>query len=151
MFIDIPTKLCRTMSLTIINGIISDFPDGFTKNHLSVMRLLDENGPMYITRIVDIIGITKPQMTATTDKLIKMGLVTRKNDTNDRRKIFLVLTPAGVDLAAKVSQNVDVIVENLLSGFSEQEISELAMGLKAFSKICSLCIAKYNKTNHYEI
>jgi DNA-binding MarR family transcriptional regulator len=145
MFIDIPTKLCRTMSLTIINGIISDFPDGFSKNHLTVVRLLDENGRMYITEIVDIVGITKPQMTATADKLIKMGLVTRENDNYDRRKIFLSLTPEGAQWAVKVNQNIDVIVDKLLSDFTENEIAELAIGLKAFNKISTICISRYNE------
>jgi DNA-binding MarR family transcriptional regulator len=145
MFIDIPTKLCRTMSLTIINGIISDFPDGFSKNHLTVVRLLDENGRMYITEIVDIVGITKPQMTATADKLIKMGLVTRENDNYDRRKIFLSLTPEGAQWAVKVNQNIDVIVDELLSDFTENEIAELAIGLKAFNKISTICISRYNE------
>lgn len=145
MFIDIPTKLCRTMSLTIINGIITDFPDGFSKNHLIVIRLLDENGRMYITEIVDIVGITKPQMTATADKLIKMGLVTRENDNYDRRKIFLSLTPEGAQWVAKVNQNIDIIVDELLSDFTEKEIGELALGLKAFNKISTICISRYNE------
>ncbi|MDY0343936.1 MAG: MarR family transcriptional regulator [Lentimicrobium sp.] len=133
------------MSLTIINGIISDFPDGFSKNHLTVVRLLDENGRMYITEIVDIVGITKPQMTATADKLIKMGLVTRENDNYDRRKIFLSLTPEGAQWAVKVNQNIDVIVDELLSDFTENEIAELAIGLKAFNKISTICISRYNE------
>jgi DNA-binding MarR family transcriptional regulator len=145
MFIDIPTKLCRTMSLTIINGIITDFPDGFSKNHLIVIRLLDENGRMYITEIVDIVGITKPQMTATADKLIKMGLVTRENDNYDRRKIFLSLTPEGAQWVAKVNQNIDIIVDELLSDFTEKEIGELVLGLKAFNKIFTICISRYNE------
>ncbi|HAH58152.1 MAG TPA: hypothetical protein DCL86_08400 [Bacteroidales bacterium] len=145
MFIDIPTKLCRTMSLTIINGIITDFPDGFSKNHLIVIRLLDENGRMYITEIVDIVGITKPQMTATADKLIKMGLVTRENDNYDRRKIFLSLTPEGAQWVAKVNQNIDIIVDELLSDFTEKEIGELVLGLKAFNKISTICISRYNE------
>ncbi|MBV2246706.1 MAG: MarR family transcriptional regulator [Lentimicrobium sp.] len=133
------------MSLTIINGIITDFPDGFSKNHLIVIRLLDENGRMYITEIVDIVGITKPQMTATADKLIKMGLVTRENDNYDRRKIFLSLTPEGAQWVAKVNQNIDIIVDELLSDFTEKEIGELALGLKAFNKISTICISRYNE------
>ena len=151
MFIDIPTKLCRTMSMTIINGLLSDFPDGFSKNHLIVVRLLDENGQMYITEIVDLIGMTKPQMTATADKLIKMGLIVRINDKVDRRKIFLSLTPEGEQWAAKINQNIDVIVNKILSDFSEKEIAELVLGLKAFNKICSLCITRYNKKDDHEI
>jgi len=145
MLVDIPTKLCRTMSLTIINGILSGFPGGFSKNHLTIVRLLDENGRMYITEMVDVIGITKPQMTATIDKLIKMSLVKRVYDKNDRRKIFLYLTPEGKKTAAEINQNIDVVVNRLLSDFSEDEISELAVGLKAFNKICSICISRYNK------
>ena len=151
MFIDIPTKLCRTMSLSIINGILSDFPDGFSKNHLTVVRLLDENGRMYITEIVDIVGITKPQMTATADKLIKMGLVTRENDKYDRRKVFLALTSEGAQWAVKINYNIDVIVNKLLSDFSEKETAELVLGLKAFNKICSLCISRFNKKDNHEI
>ena len=151
MLIDIPTKLCRTMSLTIINGILSDFPDGFSKNHLTVVRLLDENGRMYITEIVDIVGITKPQMTATADKLIKMGLVTRENDKYDRRKVFLALTSEGAQWAVKINYNIDVIVNKLLSDFSEKETAELVLGLKAFNKIWSLCISRFNKKDNHEI
>ena len=151
MFIDIPTKLCRTMSMTIINGLLTDFPEGFSKNHLIVVRLLEEHGQMYITEIVDLIGMTKPQMTATADKLIQMGLITRIYDKGDRRKIFLTLTPEGEQWAAKINQNIDIIVNKLLSDFSENEMAELALGLKAFNKICSLCITRYNKKDNHEI
>ena len=151
MLIDIPTKLCRTMSLTIISGILSGFPEGFSKNHLTIVRLLDEADRLYITEIVDLIGITKPQMTATADKLIRMDLVERKYDQNDRRKIFLCLTSEGKNVAGRINQNIDVVVNKLLSDFSEDELSELAMGLKAFNKICSLCISRYVKNGNNEI
>lgn len=137
--------------MTIINGLLTDFPEGFSKNQLIVVRLLDENGQMYITEIVDLIGMTKPQMTATADKLIKMGLIVRIYDKVDRRKIFLSLTPEGEIWAKKINQNIDVIVNRLLSDFSENEIAELALGLKAFNKICALCITRYNKNDNYEI
>lgn len=145
MLVNIPTKLCRTMNLTIVSGILTDFPPGFTKNHLTIVRLLAENGPMYITEIVDVVGITKPQMTATIDKLINMGHVNRMYNENDRRKIFLELTKEGQNMAAKSNENIELVVNKLLADLSENEIAELATGLKAFNKICSLCITRYNK------
>ena len=145
MLVDIPTKLCRTISLTIVSGILTDLPAGFTKNHLTIVRLLDENDRMYITEIVDVVGITKPQMTATTDKLIKMGLVNRVYNENDRRKIHLELTKEGKKMAVKINQNIEVVVNRLLSDLSEKEILELATGLKAFNKICTICHTRYNK------
>jgi DNA-binding MarR family transcriptional regulator len=151
MLIDIPTKLCRTMSLTIVSGILTGFPEGFSKNHLTIVRQLDDNERMYITEIGDIIGITKPQMTATADKLIKMGFVKRIYEANDRRKIFLCLTPEGKSMAIKINQNIEVVMNQLLSDFSEEELSELAIGLNAFNKICSLCISRYIKRGNNEI
>ena len=60
-----------------------------------ILRLLKNSNQVYITEIVDQLSITKSQMTATIDKLSKLGYVKREQNKNDRRKILIQLTKRG--------------------------------------------------------
>jgi DNA-binding MarR family transcriptional regulator len=56
------------------------------------------------TAICDVLGRTTGGMTLTLDRLEAAGWLTRAVDPNDRRRIVVELTPAGLRLATKVNR-----------------------------------------------
>jgi len=64
------------------------------------------------------------------DRAEKLGLVVREVDRSDRRMKRLTLTPAGVELHAKLMREVNELAEQALSGVSERELAQLARTLE---------------------
>lgn len=66
---------------------------------------------------------TKSNTTRVVQGMVKDGLITRKNDVNDRRSYQLYLTEKGSDLLAAVYPGFVNEIESLMSCFNDQETS----------------------------
>lgn len=58
-------------------------------------------------------------------RLMKNGLISRETDLVDKRKYSLYLTNTGEKVLETVDQGIKKLNDNLLNGFSEEEISQL--------------------------
>ena len=139
LLMDIPTKLCRNMNNEFVKSTLKDLEINFSQQHYTILKLLKENKQLYVTEIVDMLGITKPQMTSLIDKLIFMGYVNRTNDINDRRKIFISLTEEGKTITAKANTAIENQMDNHLIQLTQQELESLKNGLLILQKMCSNC------------
>ena len=139
---DIPTKLCRGMNNNFIKAILKELKINFSYQHYTILELLKENGQLYVTEFVDILSITKPQMTSLIDKLIKMGYVNRTNDMNDRRKIYISATPKGKMITSEINKTIDNKIDKYLFELTQKELEELQKGLLILQKLCSNCNSK---------
>lgn len=72
-----------------------------TLNHIETVRTLAA-GAETMTTIAAGLGISTAAVTGIADKLEKLGLIERIRGSQDRRSVWLKLTPAGVSLAAKL-------------------------------------------------
>ena len=146
LLLDIPIKLCRNMNNEFIKSILKDLKIDFSLQHYMIMKVLEGNKHLYVTEFVDRLGITKSQMTALVDKLIKMGYVSRINDINDRRKIYLSVTKSGREITSKINQSIDNQINNHLIRLTQEELEALEKGLLILQKLCFNCNNK-NKEN----
>jgi MarR family 2-MHQ and catechol resistance regulon transcriptional repressor len=64
-------------------------------------------------------------ITLVLDNLEKLGLVRRERDTEDRRMVFLHLTPAGEELIARVFPRVAEAICSEMSVLSSEEQAQL--------------------------
>ena len=88
------------------------FPDGLTMSELS-RRLIVSNGA--ITGLVD--------------KLVEAGLVTRREDPNDRRSMIVRLTRKGRDNFLRMAHRHEEWVVSILGELSSEAQSELLQNL----------------------
>jgi DNA-binding MarR family transcriptional regulator len=139
LLMDIPTKLCRNMNNEFVKSILKDLEINFSQQHYTILKLLKENKQLYVTEIVDILSITKPQMTSLIDKLIQMGYLNRTNDINDRRKIYISLTEDGKAITAKINTAIDKQMDSYLTQLTQNEIDVLENGLLILKKLCINC------------
>lgn len=139
LLMDIPTKLCRNMNNEFVKSILKDLEINFSQQHYTILKLLKENKQLYVTEIVDILSITKPQMTSLIDKLIQMGYLNRTNDINDRRKIYISLTENGKAITAKINTAIDKQMDSYLTQLTQNEIDVLENGLLILKKLCINC------------
>jgi DNA-binding MarR family transcriptional regulator len=75
-----------------------------TLNHIEIVKLLAA-GPETMTTIAVTLGISSAAMPQIAAKLERRGLVERVRGSQDRRAVWLRLTPAGCSLAAQLDQS----------------------------------------------
>ena len=138
LLMDIPTKLCRNMNQRFVNAILKDVKSDFSQHHFMILKLLNEGKKLYVTEIVNVLGITKPQMTASADKLLSLGYIKRIHKSKDRRKIYLSITDEGIDMTNKINSHMDVQINKNLVNLSKDELKSLEDGLEILFKFCSL-------------
>src|ERR1700693_3398008 len=82
-------------------GAASEFDDGLAKKlklSRTDMRCLDLIGrlrPMTAGRLAEEIGLTTGAVTFVLDRLEEAGMVTRRRDTEDRRRVWGEIVPEG--------------------------------------------------------
>jgi len=136
MLMIIPTKMCRNMDQRFVNFILKDITKDLAKHHFMILKMLQEKEKFYVTEIVQMLGITKSQMTASVDKLLKLGYAERWADTSDRRKIYVSITKDGNKIAKKINTRIKERFNEDIKGLSQNELNELEKGLKVLNKFC---------------
>lgn len=86
----------------IYNNYYSDL--GITVGQAFVLFYLLEEDGSQVKEIASAVQLDSPSITGLIDRLIKEGLVIRKEDPNDRRSMNVFLTSKGREVAAAASQ-----------------------------------------------
>ena len=73
--ISIPPLIFREIRRKLVKTTLADIDAGITLLHFEIIRLLEEEGNLHVTEIVDRLRIAKAQMTKLTDKLVDLKLV----------------------------------------------------------------------------
>ncbi|MDF8263792.1 MarR family winged helix-turn-helix transcriptional regulator [Luteipulveratus flavus] len=84
-------------------------------------------------QLADRVGITRAGMTSRIDRLVARGMVTRREDPDDRRSILIEATPAGREAWDRVVHDWAAQEKALFRGLTITEITRLnALLRKAF-------------------
>ena len=76
-----------------------------------------------MTQICRIMNMEKGSFTSVIDGLIKKGLLLRKRDENDRRKIHIYLTDAGKSFVENEIENIRIKLENKIEVLSDEDVT----------------------------
>ena len=95
-------------------------------HHVMIMKILHEAGILSSTEIGEVLCVSKSQMTHSTEKLMKMGLVEKRPDIIDRRKVNIALTPKGETATQEIDKVLLDIIHERLSSFSDEDLEKLA-------------------------
>ncbi len=80
-------------------------------------------------------NVTNPTMTRIVDALVDKGYVERQTDPNDRRRLYLQLTEAGLEIAKQAHEAGREALVEYISPLSEEQLRDI---LRAFSHLQSL-------------
>ena len=99
---------------------------GLTPSQYNVLRILRGEGkPLPILEIADRMIAAVPGITGLIDRLEAMGLLARDRSTEDRRVIFVAITPKGLSLLGKLDGPVAALHKRLIGHLSPAELREL--------------------------
>jgi len=97
-----------------------------TPSQYNVLRILrGVEKPLPILEIADRMLAAVPGITGLIDRLEGMGLVARDRSTEDRRVVFVTITPKGLELVGSLDEPVSALHTKLLGHMSPDELRQL--------------------------
>ena len=108
-----------------------------SRPHLVILRILKDSGSLPVSEVGRRVAISRPQMTHLLDKLIRLGLVERIPDANDRRVINVGLTTLGEKVLKQCRGLVKENIKRKLSLLEDNEIAELSTALRTLRELGS--------------
>jgi MarR family 2-MHQ and catechol resistance regulon transcriptional repressor len=107
---------------------------GLGESEFRILEALLHKGPMPVNTIGPKVFLTPGSISVAVDRLLKRGLVTRTNSSDDRRVRVVDLTPSGRKLIERVFTAHARQVDQLAEMLSAKERRQIARGLKTFGK-----------------
>ena len=92
------------------------------------LRIL-RRGPLVTGRLAEELGISAPALTQLTDRLVRKGLIERRNCPDDRRCVIVALTARGTGLVDEFRERRREIFEGALTKLSEVEQEQVLKAL----------------------
>ncbi len=108
---------------------------GVTPGQVNALLVLLLNDSMTMGELSSEIYMTESAATRLVDRLVKMNLVKRKGDSNDRRVVRVVLTSYGRQLAGLVFQRRSLRFNNLAERMTKEEREGLIMSHRAVIRV----------------
>lgn len=78
-----------------------------TDSQTTVLGVLAVRGALTLSELGEIERVTLPSMNRTVGILVEAGYIDRETSAEDRRKVMLTLSPAGVDLVRETRRRRD--------------------------------------------
>lgn len=102
---------------------------GLTNMLMGILGTLSQFPNSNLRKVAQENMITLPAASRMVNDLVKKNLITRINDSRDRRAVLLNITSLGQQVTTQVHQELGTILEKLLDKMSNQEQHELEIGL----------------------
>lgn len=103
-------------------------------NQFSVLKVLDNEGPMTGRDIGDLLAISKQQLTPILEKLEKCAYIRRRPIPSDRRFTEISLTAAGEKLISSFDEILRQRIERDLHNLSEVQVASLTKSTATIQK-----------------
>lgn len=103
---------------------------GLTEQQWRVLRVLWEQDARPLLHLARMTLISSPSLVGVVDRLERNGLVERRKQANDRRIVCVCLTPAGADLEASVSSQVNAAYTALEQRIGNEDWQALIASLE---------------------
>ncbi|WP_136051397.1 MarR family winged helix-turn-helix transcriptional regulator [Microbacterium sp. K36] len=101
--------------------------DMMSDTQLAVLAELRMNGRRTISTLAERERVTAPSMTSIVNGLEEQGYVARTPDEDDRRRVQVDITPAGVEIVVETIRRRDVLLADMLRevDYTEAELATL--------------------------
>lgn len=117
-------------------------PAGLTMPQGSVLGVLLENGgEVKMTDIAGKLSLSNSTVSGIVDRLEKQRLVTRRRSEDDRRVVYVGITPKFMEIHRETVEKLDRIFDNILSNGTQEEIRTIIDGLGTLKRLMSYTAA----------
>jgi MarR family transcriptional regulator, organic hydroperoxide resistance regulator len=109
-----------------------------TIGQLKSLFFIDSEGSTNFRKLANALGVTPPDVTRIVDRLVEQGLVSRRENPDDRRMQLLQPTRKGTSLLARLRQNKTTHLHRILTHLSTEELTTVAEGLRSLVRAAGL-------------
>jgi DNA-binding MarR family transcriptional regulator len=102
----------------------------FRNHSYHVLKMLERRGPLPMSVVGKQLAIAKQNMTTLIDKLMREGLVERRQDAADRRVVQIAITPRGGRFLTASRTALKRIIRKNLSELCEEDVRSLDAALQ---------------------
>lgn len=88
--------------------------------------------------LADALGRGLPAASLLADRVVQAGLVERRTDPDDRRRVLLRLTTEGEEVAFRLSEGRAALLREWMASLDEADFQALARGLQALAAAAAL-------------
>lgn len=89
------------------------------------LREVHEHGPITLSELTKIVGLTNSTVTGIVDRLEKQALLLRARTSSDRREIHLQMTDKGVQFLKEIPTPVPEQFVHGINNFSPEEVDRI--------------------------
>lgn len=104
-----------------------------TLPQLRVMTMIATRGAMNLAAVAAGLNVSSPNASRICDRLLKAGMVDRREDPADRRHVTLTLTIEGHELIDQVNRHRRNAIRRILRSMTSPDREQLVAGLDAFA------------------
>lgn len=104
-------------------------------HELAILNILSRDGHLPASELAGRLSLTRPQITQFIDRLEDIGAVLRKNDSRDRRKVWVEITDIGKSILAGYRQTVRNHIADKLEKLEPGQADVLARALEQVIEI----------------
>lgn len=97
---------------------------------LSLLVLVEQQGDVSATRLVERLGLGRTAMTSVVDRLERQGWVERRPLPSDRRVALLILTDAGRAKSVEIRPVIEAAASDYFGSVSEDELTAWQAGVE---------------------
>jgi DNA-binding MarR family transcriptional regulator len=94
-----------------------------SRTDMRCLDLLARLGPMTAGQLAEETGLTTGAVTFLLDRLEEAGVVKRRRDTEDRRRVWVELTPAATKRLARAQEPIREEMRDLAQRFKAEELA----------------------------
>jgi DNA-binding MarR family transcriptional regulator len=131
--------LRRILRVTELNARKLAHQSELTASQLLVMQHVAQTRKVLPSAIAKAVDLKQATVTVLVNKLEEAGLVTRRRDTEDRRRVWVELTDAG---QAALNKSPDLLQNRFEQGFDKLEEWEQAMIITTLERVAALLDAE---------
>ena len=106
-----------------------------SKNQPMVIKIISMEGEMMPSTIGKYTGMEKSSLTRMVDDLEKKGIVSRKTDPDDRRKVLVSLTEKGLEYYNCLNKITAEMADEILKFVDEKDIEDYVQSLETMVRI----------------
>ncbi|MGI6031309.1 MAG: MarR family winged helix-turn-helix transcriptional regulator [Eubacteriales bacterium] len=104
---------------------------------IHILAALVNQGSLSMSSVAQRLNMSKQQATQTVNRMEELGVIRREQDPQDRRRINIVLSDKGMEVAHKLQEIMTRQVEKALAVLSEEDRRELEDSIDRMNMILS--------------
>jgi DNA-binding MarR family transcriptional regulator len=117
----------------IATSSVAELDDGLTVPQLRVLVMVHTRGPLNLSAVAAALEVNPSNASRTCDRLIRAGLLDRRDSPEDRRNLTLTLTVAGRNLVDKLTRQRRNAIERVLRKMEAADREQPAEALDKFA------------------